>query len=97
MSRGKKLFFLGEMSDASWLPYLSEHLEPWFAAIKEKAKSQYQSHKANIKRILLTGGGSLLVQGLANKVMTVVPDPRFANVLGLLPEAEIRQRVWGAA
>lgn len=84
--------YYGEMNDASWLPYLSEHLEPWFAAIRAKAKSQYQPHFQNIKRILLTGGGSLLVQGLLKPGFAIVPDPRFANVLGLLPETEIRWR-----
>lgn len=83
--------YYGEMSNASWQPYLSEHLEPWFKEIKSKAKSQYQPHFANIKRILLTGGGSLLVQGLLHSSFAIVPSPRFANVLGLLPETEIRQ------
>jgi len=88
--------YYGEMSGACWQPYLSEHLDPWFKGIKAKAKSQYQSHFANIKRILLTGGGSLLVQGLIDKsVFVIVPSPRFANVLGLLTEAEIHQ--WRAA
>lgn len=59
--------YYGEMSNASWSPYLSEHLDPWFKEIKKKAKSQYQPHFQNIKRILLTGGGSLLVQGLIDK------------------------------
>ncbi len=88
--------YYGEMNNASWQPYLSEHRDPWFKGIKAKAKSQYQSHFANIKRILLTGGGSLLVQGLIDKsVFVIVPSPRFSNVLGLLPEAEIHQ--WRAA
>ena len=84
--------YYGEMNEASWLPYLSEHLDPWFSAIKAKAYSQYQPHFQNIKRVLLTGGGSLLVQGLTKKGFVFPPEPRFANVRGLLPEAEIRQR-----
>ena len=84
--------YYGEMHNASWQSYLSDHLDPWFKGIKEKVKSQYQPHFSRIKRILLTGGGSLLVQGLIDKsVFVIVPSPRFANVKGMLSEAEIHQ------
>lgn len=79
--------YYGEMNNASWRSYLSEHLDPWFKGIKAKAKSQYQPYFDSIKCLLLTGGGSLLVQG-SSSGFTIVPEPRFANVLGMLPQTE---------
>lgn len=75
----------GEMSNASWSPWLSDHLNPWFKGIINAVKTQYEPQRSRIVKFILTGGSSLLiadkVQNLENLV--VVPEPRFANVLGL--------------
>lgn len=74
---------------ASWKPYLAEHLDPWFKGIFGEVKNQYQPYFPRIRRFLVTGGSSHLIahkiQGIP--LFALIPEPRFANVRGLLPMA----------
>ncbi|WP_421658725.1 ParM/StbA family protein [Leptothermofonsia sp. ETS-13] len=71
----------------SWLPWLEEHLEPWFKGIFQTVRAQYTPYMARVTRFLVTGGGSHLIserlQG--RKLFAVMGDPQFANVRGLFP------------
>lgn len=78
--------YFGEMTNISWQSWLPEYLNPWFMGIIRAVRSQYEPQRARIVKFILTGGSSLLI---ADKVQdlpsfAVVPNPRFANVLGLL-------------
>ncbi len=71
----------------SWLPWLEEHLDPWFKGIFQTVRAQYTPYMARVTRFLVTGGGSHLIserlQG--RKLFAVMGDPQFANVRGLFP------------
>jgi hypothetical protein len=69
----------------SWAEWLPEYLDPWYRSILSTLKTECASHLPSVRRFLLTGGSALLiapkVQGLQS--FSVMPDPRFANVIGM--------------
>ena len=81
--------YYAEMAQASWREWFEkDHLVPWFQGLIGAVQSQYEPQRSRIVKFVLTGGSSLLVadkvKGLSS--FAIVPQPRFANVLGLLPE-----------
>ncbi|NET36503.1 MAG: ParM/StbA family protein [Cyanothece sp. SIO1E1] len=69
----------------SWIPWLGEHLDPWFKGIFQTVKAQYTPYMARVTQFLVTGGSShLITERLeGRKLFKVMSDPQFANVRGL--------------
>jgi len=75
--------FYGE-SDLCWGEWLPEYLDPWFKGIMQTIKSKYQTYLPNVKRFIITGGGSTLVSPkvAASTAFLVMPEASTANVIG---------------
>ncbi len=79
--------YYAEDAAASWRDWLDEYLDPWFKGIFGKVKTQYKPFLPRVRRFLVTGGSSHLI---ATKIKSIplfamTSEPRFDNVLGLLP------------
>lgn len=77
------------LTDATWYPWLSDYRDPWFRNIMNQVKTDLQHHLPSIKRFIFTGGGAHLIKDRVNgsrgggSVLAVMPDPNFANVVGM--------------
>lgn len=71
-------------SDLSWATWLPEYLDPWWKRIVQTLKARYQSYLPNVRRFLVTGGGSnLVIHKLAgSSAFFVLPEASVANVQG---------------
>lgn len=71
-------------SDLCWGRWLDEYLDPWFKGIVQTIKSQYQAELPNVRRFLVTGGGSHLISHkvVANPAFLVMPEANTASVQG---------------
>ncbi|NER28653.1 MAG: ParM/StbA family protein [Symploca sp. SIO1C4] len=77
--------YYGDQFEASWKDWLDDYRKPWYRNILETAAARYSSHFGRVRRILITGGSSLLVGdlGTTEGIAKFCPDGRFANVQGL--------------
>lgn len=75
--------FYGD-SDLCWGDWLAEYLDPWWKGIVQRLKSRYQQHLPNVKRFVVTGGGSHLISHKvqASPAFLVLPEASTANVVG---------------
>ncbi|NEP56374.1 MAG: hypothetical protein F6K31_05035 [Symploca sp. SIO2G7] len=85
--------------DASWKIWLDEHLEPWFKGIFGEVRNQYQPYLPRVRKFLVTGGASHLIahKVQAAPLFAVIPEPRFANVRGLMPVTKTKKNMVIAA
>lgn len=79
-------FHYAEKPEASWKEWFSEYLDPWFRGIFSRIKTQYAPHFPRIRKFLICGGSSHLISDRIQGVplLSIIPEPRFANVRGLL-------------
>ncbi|MDA0265481.1 MAG: hypothetical protein O2890_13935 [Cyanobacteria bacterium] len=75
--------FYGD-SDLCWADWLSDYLDPWWKGIIQTLKARYQSHLPNVRRFLITGGGSNLIthKVAGSPAFLVLPEASTANVQG---------------
>jgi len=61
-----------------------EYLDPWWKSIVQTLKARYQTHLPNVRRFLITGGGSHLIahKVAASPAFLVLPEASTANVQG---------------
>ena len=69
----------------SWRDWMGEYVEPWFKEIIGTIRSDCVSHLPRVRRFIVTGGGAHLVRDRlqSNSAFIVMPDPSFANVIGM--------------
>lgn len=79
-------------SDLHWDVWLSEYLDPWFKGIVQTIKAQYQAELPNVRRFLVTGGGSHLISHkvAASPAFLVMPEANTASVQGAYLAAQSR-------
>jgi hypothetical protein len=75
--------FYGE-SDFCWAEWMNEYLDPWWKGIVQTLKSRYQTYLPDVKRFIVTGGGSHLVNHklMSNPAFLVMPEANTSNVQG---------------
>jgi hypothetical protein len=79
--------YYGENPAATWKDWLDEYLDPWFKGIFGKVKTQYKPFLPRVRRFLVTGGSSHLIESKIKSIplFEMTSEPRFDNVRGLLP------------
>ena len=82
-------------SELCWADWLPEYLDPWWKGIIQTLKARYQAYLPNIKRFLITGGGSHLIthKVAASPLFLVMPDASTANVVGAFHYASDESRI----
>lgn len=78
--------YYGDQYEASWKNWLDDYRKPWYKGILENAAARYSVQFGRVRRILVTGGSSLLVKdlGRVEGIAKFCPNGKFANVHGLV-------------
>ena len=74
-----------EETGISWADWLDEYRDPWFSNIFSQLRADLASYLPATRRFIVCGGGAHLVSHKlnGNSAFVVMPDPSFANVLGM--------------
>jgi len=76
---------LGKLSAEQWRAIKRKHVNAWFEMIQAHIATKYESQSQNLVNLILTGGGSALLQSVKPDVIEffTIPDrPQVASVIG---------------